>query len=360
MRSAPLANLVRQGKAVVARASAGTKPGELRCDSVDRSGGGGGADERRGLQPGDAVAVTVLEPGPGGGGGGGCYGGGGGAYGGAGWDGYGGCMGGAGPSYQGGGGGGGGGGGSGGDGLPPMVEADVMLGAPLVLKLPDETAAAIARRGGTVRLDKVCRAPAARTLLVTRRPAAQPARRLLTRCQSSAAAQLGNRVAYKRQMSAIFTIHEACERARAEVSGGHAGGASRERTRAEPSAALAAALTAISNGGSDASLRTLASMVRLARLGRAPPRPSRWSVRLPLSCASLLGPPLLAQRVQPSAAASLPDVHRLNESQRAAATAAATQSLTLVQGPPGTGTTAGWKRPPRCHRTAPVLAPWAI
>ena len=104
MRSAPLANLVRQGKAVVARASAGTKPGELRCDSVDRSGGGGGADERRGLQPGDAVAVTVLEPGPGGGGGGGCYGGGGGAYGGAGWDGYGGCMGGAGPSYQGGGG----------------------------------------------------------------------------------------------------------------------------------------------------------------------------------------------------------------------------------------------------------------
>ena len=42
---------------------------------------------------------------------------------------------------------------------------------------------------------------------------------------------------------------------------------------------------------------------------------------------------LAVAAVQPGAAAYLPEPHGLNESQRAAATAAATQALTLVQEP---------------------------
>ena len=299
----------RIGKATMVCVSAGQKPGELLCSG----NGGGGVDERRGMLAGDCVALTAPSPyggfvgcsassggsmttggycnsgsyctdgynndgynngaysncghGNGGYGNGGCNGG---------CNGVSGCNDGVISSGC-----NGAGGGVGGNCL--LLEAEIISGMPLVLKLcgagggagdgasatAEAYAARLVARGATVRLDK-----------------------------------LGNRIAYKRQLQAFFTVHGAVERVRAEVSGLPPPPLLKERTRAEPSGHIAAALTATANGGSVESLCALA-----------------------------------AAAVQPAAAAYLPEPHRLNESQLAAATAAATQALTLVQGPPGTGKT---------------------
>ena len=130
--------------------------------------------------------------------------------------------------------------------------------------------------------------------------------------------KLANRVSYKRQLLAIAAVMKALERERSKHHGNHAygntgGGGGGDGKggggeAAEPSGVLAAALTCVSNGGNADSLEALGRMavspyaaaeVRRGRLGR-----------------------------------------RLNDSQLAAAEAAASQALTLVQGPPGTGKTA--------------------
>ena len=80
MQSQPLATLVRQGRAAVVRLSAGQKQGEVLCERDEASRG---SEARRGIQAGDCVAVGVL---PGG---------------------------------------------------EQLVEAEVVVGMPLVLKLPE-------------------------------------------------------------------------------------------------------------------------------------------------------------------------------------------------------------------------------
>ena len=80
MQSQPLASLVRQGRAAVGRLSAGQKQGEVLCERDEASRN---SEARRGIQGGDCVAVGVLP---------------------------------------------------GGDNL---VEAEVVVGMPLVLKLPE-------------------------------------------------------------------------------------------------------------------------------------------------------------------------------------------------------------------------------
>ena len=80
MQSQPLASLVRQGRAAVGRLSAGQKQGEVLCERDEASRN---SEARRGIQGGDCVAVGVL---PGG---------------------------------------------------DDLVEAEVVVGMPLVLKLPE-------------------------------------------------------------------------------------------------------------------------------------------------------------------------------------------------------------------------------
>ena len=71
--------------------------------------------------------------------------------------------------------------------------------------------------------------------------------------------KLGNRIAYKRQLQAFFTVHDAVERARAEASGQPLPPGLNERTKAEPAGHIAAALTTTANGGPADSLRALAA-----------------------------------------------------------------------------------------------------
>ena len=54
MRSQPLPQLVRQGRAAVVRLSAGQKPGEVLCERDEASRN---SEARRGIQAGDCVAV---------------------------------------------------------------------------------------------------------------------------------------------------------------------------------------------------------------------------------------------------------------------------------------------------------------
>lgn len=125
--------------------------------------------------------------------------------------------------------------------------------------------------------------------------------------------KLANRVQYKRQLSAIHTIVDTCERARAQLSGtgGDSQGESQKKKEdARPSAAIAAALTARDHGATAASLRTL--------------------------CERPIAPNAAHAVGHAAASAGL----RLNPSQQRAAEAAASGCFTLVQGPPGTGKTA--------------------
>ena len=57
MQSQPLASLVRQGRAAVVRLSAGQKQGEVLCERDEASRN---SEARRGIQGGDCVAVGVL------------------------------------------------------------------------------------------------------------------------------------------------------------------------------------------------------------------------------------------------------------------------------------------------------------
>ena len=163
------------------------------------------------------------------------------------------------------------------------VEAEVAVGQPLVLKFAAESGASVASElaaaGGAFRVDK-----------------------------------LASRITYRRALLAALAVHNACEAARAALSGGPppAGRHDALARRAPPSATLAAALTARSNGASAATLRQLCET----------------NVRRGFDFSRALAQAEGALR------------RRLNRSQVAAAAAAATRALTLVQGPPGTGKTA--------------------
>ena len=133
--------------------------------------------------------------------------------------------------------------------------------------------------------------------------------------------KLGNRVSYKRQLQAINTIVDVCERARAALSKDEPPPPTKD---SEPSATVAAALTARDHGASAEHLRTL--------------------------CARLVAPHAAAAVDE----AAFRSRMRLNESQQRAARAAATGCFTLVQGPPGTGKTAmsmmvRLASPPKCR-----------
>ena len=270
--SQPVGSLVRSGRTCITRrVSPGMKPGEMLCErdaesaAVDR--------ERRGLQAGDCVAVSALsnesrDAVGDGFGGGFSYGGGG--YGGGG--------------FGGGGNGGGNGGNGGGDGdasSTVLIEADVAVGLPLVLRLPSaETASALVASGRPLRIDK-----------------------------------LANRVSYRRQLAAISTVLEARERARSDAlgqgsqGGGHGADGSKERSKEaqRPSSALAAIICARSSGAPRSAVETLCS-------GLVSPQARELVLNSPD-----------------------PTFRRLNGSQQAACAAAAGNTLTLVQGPPGTG-----------------------
>ena len=165
------------------------------------------------------------------------------------------------------------------------VEAEVAVGQPLVLKFAAESGASVASElaaaGGAFRVDK-----------------------------------LASRITYRRALLAALAVHNACEAARAALSGGPPpkppGGTMPSLGGAPPSATLAAALTARSNGASAATLRQLCET----------------NVRRGFDFSRALAQAEGALR------------RRLNRSQGAAAAAAATRALTLVQGPPGTGKTA--------------------
>ena len=165
------------------------------------------------------------------------------------------------------------------------VEAEVAVGQPLVLKFAAESGTSVATElaaaGGAFRVDK-----------------------------------LASRITYRRALLAALAVHNACEAARAALSGGpppkQSGGTMPSLGGAPPSATLAAALTARSNGASAATLRQLCET----------------NVRRGFDFSRALAQAEGALR------------RRLNRSQGAAAAAAATRALTLVQGPPGTGKTA--------------------
>ena len=185
----------RMGRGTIVRVSAGQKPGELLCSG---GGGGGGADERRGMLAGDCVALTAPHPdGSFIGCSASCVGSTAtGAYCTSGSYSHGGYSNGG---YSNGVGGCSEGGTSSGDhaagagvsgSSPLLLEAEVVSGMPLVVKLcgagggagdgasaaAEAHAARLVARGASVRLDK-----------------------------------LGNRIAYKRQLQALFTVHDAVE-----------------------------------------------------------------------------------------------------------------------------------------------------
>ena len=260
LRSQPLGSLVRSGRAcVVVRVVPGMKPGEISCE---RDSASAEVDrERRGLQAGDCVAVSFVGRGHGGG------------------DSFGGIG-----RYAGGDNVDGGDDGDDDGGRDALYEAEVAVGMPLVLRLASaDDASRLVRRGGPLRIDK-----------------------------------LANRVAYKRQLAAVTTVIEACDRARSALGGGAVavGGAhappppSTKQDLQRPSAGLAAAICARANGAPRVAVETL--------------------------CGSLVSPG--AQAMVRSR--QLPCFGRLNRSQEAACAAAAGNAVTLVQGPPGTGKTA--------------------
>ena len=233
----------RMGRGTMVRVSAGQKPGELLCSG---GGGGGGADERRGMLAGDCVALTAPHPDGsfigcsasrvgstatgayctsgsyslGGYCNSGSYSHGGYSNGGY-SNGVGGCSeGGTSSGYH--------AAGAGVSGSSPLLlEAEVVSGVPLVVKLCG--AGGGAGDGASA-------------------AAEVHAARLVARAASVRLDKLGNRIAYKRQLQALFTVHDAVERVRAEVSGLPPPPLLKERTRAEPSGHIAAALTATANG----------------------------------------------------------------------------------------------------------------
>ena len=224
-----------------------------------------------------------------------------------------------------------------------IYEAEVVVGMPLVLKLPSaEAATKLLGRARALRVDKLANRISFKWL-----HSIEPTHPCRTVAQPGARAQgtgrppprhhpptaqgtihpppgrhppAADRIASargRRQLVAITTVLEARERARAEAGlagqSALAGDSSRGPTKQQqqqPSASLAAIVTGRSSGAPRAAVATLCS--------QAVSRPAHSLV----------------------VSGRLEVFNRLNRSQEAACAAAAAGTLTLIQGPPGTGKTA--------------------
>ena len=247
--SIPIHSLVGMGRAAVVTATPGRKPNEVVCNRAPGASDGG--RDRRGLLAGDSVGVSPLQGGA-------------------------------------------------------MVEAEVVIAAPLILKMASVGAAKhLINGGGQFRVDKL-----ANRIAYTRQLAAM---RVLIEAMGGVAVKSDQANNIQNQQIALSKKKSGKQSAREEM---------------RPSKKLATAIMARDAGMGAEQLRAL--------------------------CSSEVSPGAKVPALTLSSA--------LNESQRVAVRDGATKALTLVQGPPGTGKTKvaisillAWVRSYH-HAAGPILA----